>query len=96
MYQSIRALRIISAIAAIVIGVAMMMWVFAGAVLVSAVVGIAAAARGVSLILSGFPCDAANSTERENRRYDELLENLCTRKSTGECRRKGEAKKVVI
>jgi len=49
-----RALLIISAIASIVIGVGMMVWVFAGAVLVSAVVGIAAAARGVSLVLSGI------------------------------------------
>jgi hypothetical protein len=32
----------------------MMRWVFGGAVLVSAVVGIAAAARGVSLIVSGI------------------------------------------
>jgi uncharacterized membrane protein HdeD (DUF308 family) len=69
-----RALLIISAIAAIVIGVGMMVWVFAGAVLVSAVVGIAAAARGVSLVLSGIPSDAANSAERENRRYGQLPE----------------------
>ncbi|HYL11630.1 MAG TPA: hypothetical protein VEV41_01250 [Terriglobales bacterium] len=45
---------IIAGIAAIAIGVGMMRWVFGGAVLVSAVVGIAAAARGVSLILSGI------------------------------------------
>jgi hypothetical protein len=38
-----------------VIGVCIMMrWIFAGAVVVSAVVGGAAAARGVSLIVSGF------------------------------------------
>ncbi len=49
-----RARLIIAAISAIVIGVGMMRWVFAGAVMVSAVVGIAAAARGVSLIVSGF------------------------------------------
>jgi uncharacterized membrane protein HdeD (DUF308 family) len=49
-----RAVLIIAGIAAIAIGVAMMRWVFGGAVLVSAVVGIAAAARGVSLILSGI------------------------------------------
>ncbi len=49
-----RAVLIIAGIAAIVIGVAMMRWVFGGAVLVSAVVGVAAAARGVSLILSGI------------------------------------------
>ena len=49
-----RALTIIAAIALIAIGVGMMRWVFAGAVMVSAVVGVAAAARGVSLILSGI------------------------------------------
>jgi uncharacterized membrane protein HdeD (DUF308 family) len=49
-----RALVIIAAIASIVIGVGVMEWAFAGAVLVSAVVGIAAAARGISLIMSGI------------------------------------------
>ena len=49
-----RALQIIAAIALIAIGVGMMRWVFAGAVVVSAVVGVAAAARGVSLTLSGI------------------------------------------
>jgi uncharacterized membrane protein HdeD (DUF308 family) len=49
-----RALQIIAAVALILIGVGMMRWVFAGAVVVSAVVGVAAAARGVSLILSGI------------------------------------------
>lgn len=49
-----RALTILAAIALIAIGVGMMRWVFAGAVVVSAVVGVAAAARGVSLILSGI------------------------------------------
>lgn len=49
-----RAVLIIAGIAAIVIGVAMMRWVFGGAVLVGAVVGVAAAARGVSLIVSGI------------------------------------------
>ena len=48
-----RALLIIAAIASIAIGVGLMRWVFAGAVLISAIVGIAAAARGVSLIVSG-------------------------------------------
>jgi uncharacterized membrane protein HdeD (DUF308 family) len=48
-----RALLIIAAIAAVVIGVGMMRFAFAGAVVVGAVVGIAAAARGVSLIMSG-------------------------------------------
>jgi uncharacterized membrane protein HdeD (DUF308 family) len=49
-----RTLQIIAAIALIAIGVGMMRWVFAGAVMVTAVVGVAAAARGVSLILSGI------------------------------------------
>lgn len=49
-----RALLIFAAIASIVIGVGMMKWAFAGAVVVSAFVGIAAAARGVSLIMSGL------------------------------------------
>jgi len=49
-----RAVLIIAGIAAIAIGVGMMRWVFGGAVLVSAVVGIAASARGVSLIFSGI------------------------------------------
>jgi uncharacterized membrane protein HdeD (DUF308 family) len=49
-----RSLLIMSAIAAIVIGIGVMARAFAGAVVISAVVGIAAAARGVSLILTGF------------------------------------------
>ena len=49
-----RALLVIAAIASIAIGVGMMKWVFAGAVLVGAVVGVAAAARGISLIVSGI------------------------------------------
>jgi len=49
-----RALLVIAAIASIVIGVGVMKWAFVGAVLVSAVVGIAAAARGISLIVSGI------------------------------------------
>ena len=49
-----RALQIIAAVALILIGVGMMRWVFAGAVVVSAVVGVAAASRGVSLILSAI------------------------------------------
>jgi uncharacterized membrane protein HdeD (DUF308 family) len=49
-----RVRLIIAAMAAIVVGVGIMTWVFAGAVVISAVVGIAAAARGVSLILSGI------------------------------------------
>jgi uncharacterized membrane protein HdeD (DUF308 family) len=49
-----RVLMIIAGIAAIVIGIGMMKWVFAGAVVISAIVGIAAVARGVSLIISGI------------------------------------------
>jgi uncharacterized membrane protein HdeD (DUF308 family) len=44
----------IAGIAAIVIGIGMMRWVFTGVVLVNVLVGIAAAARGVSLIISGI------------------------------------------
>jgi uncharacterized membrane protein HdeD (DUF308 family) len=49
-----RALLIIAAIALIVIGVGVMVRPFAGAVVVGAMVGIAALARGVSLIMSGI------------------------------------------
>jgi uncharacterized membrane protein HdeD (DUF308 family) len=49
-----RALLILGATTAIVVGVAMMIWVFAGAVVASAIVGVAAAARGVSLMISAF------------------------------------------
>lgn len=45
---------IIAGIASIVLGVGVMMNAFAGAVLVSTIVGIAAAARGILLIISGF------------------------------------------
>jgi uncharacterized membrane protein HdeD (DUF308 family) len=48
------AMLIIAAIASMVIGVAMMKWVYAGAVAASAFIGVAAAARGISLILSGI------------------------------------------
>ncbi|MGP0018309.1 MAG: HdeD family acid-resistance protein [Candidatus Sulfotelmatobacter sp.] len=48
-----RALRVIAAIASIVVGVGLMRWVFVGAIVISALVGIAAAARGVSLIIMG-------------------------------------------
>jgi hypothetical protein len=49
-----RALLIIAAIASIAIGVGMMRWALTGAVVVSAFVGVAAATRGVSLIVSGI------------------------------------------
>jgi uncharacterized membrane protein HdeD (DUF308 family) len=60
-----RTLQIIAAIALIAIGVGMVRWVFAGAVVVTAVVGVAAAARGVSLILSGI-YERTNLVAREN------------------------------
>jgi hypothetical protein len=49
-----RALLIVAGISAIVIGIGVMKWVFAGAVLISAIVGVAAAARGISLITRGI------------------------------------------
>ncbi len=49
-----RALRLVAAIASIALGFGMMKWAFAGAVVVSAVVGVAAAARGISPIVSGI------------------------------------------
>ena len=49
-----RALLILAAIASIVVGVGVMRNAFAGAALISAIVGIAAAARGISLIVSGI------------------------------------------
>jgi uncharacterized membrane protein HdeD (DUF308 family) len=48
-----RALFMTAAIASIVLGVALQRWVFAGAILISALVGIVAAARGFSLIVTG-------------------------------------------
>jgi uncharacterized membrane protein HdeD (DUF308 family) len=47
-----RALLIVAAIASV--GVGLMRWAFAGAVAISAMVGIAAMARGVSLMMSGI------------------------------------------
>ena len=55
-----RALLILAAIASILIGVGVMVWAFTGAVVVSATVGVAAVARGVSLVMSGI-------SERNNR-----------------------------
>jgi uncharacterized membrane protein HdeD (DUF308 family) len=48
-----RALRVIAGIASIAVGVGLMRWAFVGAIVVSALVGIAAAARGTSLIMIG-------------------------------------------
>ena len=53
-YAKDRAMLIIGAIASMVIGVGIMRWVFVGAVVVSAMVGVAAAARGISLIVAGI------------------------------------------
>jgi uncharacterized membrane protein HdeD (DUF308 family) len=63
-----RAVLIIAGIAVIVIGVAMMRWVFGGAVLVSAVVGVAAAARGVTLIVRGIRERAGLAVNKSARR----------------------------
>ena len=49
-----RTLHVIAATALIAIGFGMMRWVFVGAIVVSALVGIAAAARGISLIMIGI------------------------------------------
>ena len=49
-----RALLIVAAIASMVVGVGLMRWAFAGAVVIGAMVGIAAMARGVSLMMSGI------------------------------------------
>jgi len=49
-----RALLIVAAIASMAVGVGLMLWAFAGAVVISAMVGIAAMARGVSLMMSGI------------------------------------------
>jgi hypothetical protein len=49
-----RTLLLIAAIASIALGLGMMKWASAGAVVVSAVVGVAAAARGISLIVGGI------------------------------------------
>jgi len=60
-----RALLIVAALASIVIGVAVMKWAFAGAVVVSTFIGIAAAARGISLIMSGIRERISSHTEGE-------------------------------
>lgn len=49
-----RTLMILAASASIVVGVGVMLSPFAGALLVSAMVGVGAAARGISLIISGI------------------------------------------
>jgi uncharacterized membrane protein HdeD (DUF308 family) len=49
-----RSLLAFAAIASVLMGVGVMIWAFIGAVVISAAVGIASVARGVSLIMSGF------------------------------------------
>jgi uncharacterized membrane protein HdeD (DUF308 family) len=49
-----RALLIVAAIASMAVGAGLMRWAFAGAVVISVMVGIAAMARGVSLMMSGI------------------------------------------
>jgi uncharacterized membrane protein HdeD (DUF308 family) len=49
-----RAFLILAAIASILVGVGVMVWAFIGAVVISATVGVAAVARGVSLMMSGI------------------------------------------
>jgi uncharacterized membrane protein HdeD (DUF308 family) len=67
-YAKSRSIDLIAGIAVIVIGVAMMRWVFGGAVLVSAVVGVAAAARGVTLIVRGIRERAGLAVNKSARR----------------------------
>lgn len=61
-----RVLLIIAAIASIAIGIGVMKKVFVGAVLVSVLVGIAAAARGISLIIVGLSHRFHRHNESEN------------------------------
>ena len=49
-----RVLMVFAAIASVFMGVGVMIWAFVGAVVISAAVGVAAVARGVSLTMSGF------------------------------------------
>jgi hypothetical protein len=49
-----RALLVFAAIASVLMGVGLMIWAFIGAVAISATVGVAAVARGVSLMTSGL------------------------------------------
>ena len=49
-----RALLVFAAIASVLMGVGVMIWAFFGAAVISAIVGVAAVARGVSLMMSGI------------------------------------------
>ena len=58
-----RALLVLAAIASVLLGVGVMVWAFIGAVVISAMVGVAAIARGVSLMMSGL--SERNHQDRE-------------------------------
>ena len=64
-----RALRIFAAIASIAIGVGIMKELFVGAVVVSAAVGVAAAARGISMIALGV----SHRLQRGNRHEEPAI-----------------------
>ena len=49
-----RAPLLVAAIASSLVGVGVIVWAFIGAVVISAAVGVAAVARGASLMMSGF------------------------------------------
>jgi uncharacterized membrane protein HdeD (DUF308 family) len=67
-----RTAKIIASLASIAIGVCMMTWVFMGAVLVSAVVGTAAAIRGIMLIVSGIRERMQEAKANETRRVSQM------------------------
>lgn len=58
-----RALLVFAAFASVLLGAGVMIWAFIGAVVISAMVGVAALARGVSLMMSGF--SERNQLDRE-------------------------------
>lgn len=68
-----RAVTIICAVASIAIGLGMMRWVFGGAVLVTAVVGVAAAARGIGLLWRGIQERAAQAGAKQARRPNQAV-----------------------
>jgi uncharacterized membrane protein HdeD (DUF308 family) len=49
-----RVLLVFAAVASVLMGVGVMIWAFIGAVVISTAVGVAAVARGISLMMSGF------------------------------------------
>ena len=66
-----RVMTVVCGVALITIGVCMMRWVFGGAVLVSAVVGVAAAARGIGLLLRGIQERAVQTRAEQARRMNQ-------------------------